>query len=115
MSRYSAVMLALLTDLSGLLLTAQGASRARTFSRAARPVARLRVGFARSFRKRRRRDRGSGLFPSLKPQPFACVAILRFSDQVGINMALSSAKTAEVLGDVKNFTNITPTIFCADD
>jgi hypothetical protein len=112
-------MLALLTDLSGLLLIAQGASRARTFFRAARPVARnvarLRVGFARSFRKRRRRDRESGLFPSLKPQPFACVAILRFSDQVGINIALSSAKTAEVLGDVKNFTNITPTIFCADD
>ena len=55
------------------------------------------------------------LFPSPKPQPFACVAILRFSDQAGIEMALSSAKTAEVTGDVKNFTNITPTIFCADD
>ncbi|SFU25652.1 EthD family reductase [Paraburkholderia aspalathi] len=55
------------------------------------------------------------LFPSPKPQPFACVTILRFNDQVGINMVLSSAKTAEVIGDVKNFTNITPTIFCADD
>ncbi|QBQ98826.1 EthD family reductase [Paraburkholderia pallida] len=55
------------------------------------------------------------LFPSPTQQPFACVAILRFSDQVGINMALSSARTAEVIGDVKNFTNITPTIFCADD
>lgn len=55
------------------------------------------------------------LFPSPDPQPFACVAILRFSDQDGINKALSSAKTAEVVGDVKNFTNITPTMFCADD
>ena len=48
-------------------------------------------------------------------QPFACVAILRFSDQVGVDNALSSAKAAEVIGDVKNFTNTTPTIFCADD
>ncbi|WP_321917660.1 MULTISPECIES: EthD family reductase [unclassified Paraburkholderia] len=55
------------------------------------------------------------LFPSPMPQPFACVAILRFSDQIGIDAALSSAKTAEVMGDVRNFTNITPTIFCAGD
>ncbi|MGF6507274.1 EthD family reductase [Paraburkholderia sp. 32] len=55
------------------------------------------------------------LFPSPAPQPFACVAILRFSDQIGIDMALSSAKAAEVIGDVKNFTDITPTIFHADD
>ncbi|HDR9482562.1 TPA: EthD family reductase [Burkholderia aenigmatica] len=55
------------------------------------------------------------LFPSPTPQPFACMAILRFSDQAAIDAALSSAKTAEVMGDVKNFTNITPTIFCADD
>ncbi|TCG07211.1 ethyl tert-butyl ether degradation protein EthD [Paraburkholderia steynii] len=55
------------------------------------------------------------LFPSPDPQPFACVAILRFSDRVGINRALSSAKSAEVIGDVKNFTNITPTMFCAND
>lgn len=55
------------------------------------------------------------LFPSSQPQPFACMAILRFSDQVGIDAALSSAKTAEVMGDVKNFTNITPAVFCADD
>ncbi len=55
------------------------------------------------------------LFPSTKAQPFACVAILRFNDQAGINMALSSAKTAEVMGDMKNFTTISPTIFCADD
>jgi uncharacterized protein (TIGR02118 family) len=55
------------------------------------------------------------LFPSSDPQPFACVAILRFSDQASINMALSSAKAAEVIGDVKNFTNIAPAIFCADD
>lgn len=55
------------------------------------------------------------LFPSPTPQPFACVAILRFSGQAAIDAALSSAKTAEVMGDVKNFTNITPTIFRADD
>ncbi|MBC8750635.1 uncharacterized protein (TIGR02118 family) [Paraburkholderia sp. WC7.3g] len=55
------------------------------------------------------------LFPSSKLQPFACIAILRFSDRVGIDDALSSAKAAEVIGDVKNFTNTTPTIFCADD
>jgi uncharacterized protein (TIGR02118 family) len=55
------------------------------------------------------------LFPSSQPQPFACMAILRFSDQVGIDNALSSAKAGEVIGDVKNFTNTTPTIFCADD
>lgn len=55
------------------------------------------------------------LFPSPAQQPFACVAILRFIDQAAINMALSSATTAEIIGDVKNFTNITPTMFCADD
>lgn len=55
------------------------------------------------------------LFPSPDPQPFTCVAILRFSDRVGINMALSSAKADEIISDVKNFTNIKPTIFCADD
>ncbi|MGF6696912.1 uncharacterized protein (TIGR02118 family) [Paraburkholderia sp. MM5496-R1] len=55
------------------------------------------------------------LFPSSEPQPFACVAILLFRDQAGIDNALSSAKAAEVIGDVKNFTNTTPTIFCADD
>lgn len=55
------------------------------------------------------------LFPSPDSQPFACVAILRFSDRGGMNMALSSAKTAEVIDDVKNFTNVTPTMFCADD
>ncbi|WP_321845062.1 MULTISPECIES: EthD family reductase [Paraburkholderia] len=55
------------------------------------------------------------LFPSPALQPFACVAILRFSDQNGIDAALSSAETAEVMSDMKNFTNLTPAIFCADD
>lgn len=55
------------------------------------------------------------LFPSSTQQPFVCVAILCFSDQVGIDMALSSAETREAVSDVKNFTNITPTIFRADD
>ncbi|MGY2491284.1 EthD family reductase [Cupriavidus sp. CP313] len=55
------------------------------------------------------------LFPAPGPQPFACVAILRFSEQAGINAALSSARTAEVIGDVPNFTKIEPTIFRAED
>lgn len=55
------------------------------------------------------------LFPSAGPQPLAGVAILRFSDQAGIDAALSSATTLEVIGDVANFTNIAPMIFRADD
>ncbi|AOR72821.1 ethyl tert-butyl ether degradation protein EthD [Burkholderia stabilis] len=55
------------------------------------------------------------LFPSSTRQPFVCVAILRFGDQAGIDMALSSGETREVMSDVKNFTDITPTIFRADD
>jgi uncharacterized protein (TIGR02118 family) len=55
------------------------------------------------------------LFPAPGPQPFACVTVLRFSDQAGINAALSSARTAEVVGDVPNFTNVQPAIFRADN
>ncbi|WGY71374.1 EthD family reductase [Burkholderia cepacia] len=55
------------------------------------------------------------LFPSVAPQPFAGVVILKFTDQAALSAALSSAKTAEVIGDVPNFTNIAPTIFRADD
>ncbi|GAB3626219.1 ethyl tert-butyl ether degradation protein EthD [Pandoraea terrae] len=55
------------------------------------------------------------LFPAPGPQPFACMAILRFSDQLGVNAALSSAKTAEVIGDMSNFSNVAPTIFRADN
>lgn len=55
------------------------------------------------------------LFPAPGPQPFACVTILRFSDQAAIDAALSSARTAEVVGDVPNFTNVQPTIFRADN
>jgi uncharacterized protein (TIGR02118 family) len=55
------------------------------------------------------------LFPASGPQPFACVAILSFSDQAGINAALASARTAEVVGDVPNFTNVEPAIFRADN
>ncbi|WP_431825222.1 EthD family reductase [Burkholderia sp. F1] len=55
------------------------------------------------------------LFPAPGPQPFACVTVLRFRDQDGINAALSSPKTAEVVGDVANFTNTAPTIFHADE
>ncbi|WP_028218037.1 EthD family reductase [Paraburkholderia oxyphila] len=55
------------------------------------------------------------LFPAPGPQPFECVVILRFGDQSGINAALSSVKTGEVIGDVKNFTSIAPSIFRAGD
>ncbi|RQZ18709.1 EthD family reductase [Burkholderia sp. Bp9031] len=53
------------------------------------------------------------LFPAPGPQPFACITVLRFSDQAGIDAALSSARTAEVVGDVPNFTNVRPTVFRA--
>jgi len=55
------------------------------------------------------------LFPVSGPQPFACVTLLRFSDQAGIDAALSSARTAEVVGDVPSFTHVQPTIFRAGD
>jgi len=55
------------------------------------------------------------LFPASGPQPFVCVTVLRFSDQVAIDAALSSARTADVVGEVPNFTNSQPTIFRADD
>lgn len=53
------------------------------------------------------------LFPAPGPQPFVCVTVLRFSDQAAIDAALSSARTAEVVGDVPNFTNVQPSIFRA--
>lgn len=55
------------------------------------------------------------LFPAPGPQPFACVTVLRFSDQAGIDAALASARTAEVVGDVPNFTHVQPAIFRAGD
>ena len=55
------------------------------------------------------------LFPAPGPQPFACVTLLRFSDQAGIDAALASARTAEVVGDVPNFTQVQPAIFRAGD
>ncbi|MGH8447765.1 EthD family reductase [Pseudomonas sp.] len=55
------------------------------------------------------------LFPAKGPQPLAGMVILRFADQVGIDAALSSPKTLEVIGDVANFTNIAPVIFRAND
>jgi uncharacterized protein (TIGR02118 family) len=55
------------------------------------------------------------LFPAPGAQPFACVTLLRFSDQTGIDAALSSARTAEVVGDVRNFTQVQPAIFRAGD
>ncbi|EMN5127249.1 EthD family reductase [Burkholderia contaminans] len=55
------------------------------------------------------------LFPAPGPQPFACVTLLRFSDQAGIDAALASSRTAEVVGDVRNFTQVQPAIFRAGD
>lgn len=55
------------------------------------------------------------LFPASGPQPLAGMAILRFSDQAGIDAALSAPKTAEVIADATNFTDIAPVIFRADD
>ncbi|UVL43271.1 EthD family reductase [Pseudomonas sp. B21-040] len=55
------------------------------------------------------------LFPAVGPQPLAGLVILRFNNQAGIDAALTSPRTAEVLGDVANFTNIAPVIFRADD
>lgn len=55
------------------------------------------------------------LFPNRGPQPLAGLAILRFDEQAGIDAVFASPKTAEVIGDVANFTNITPVIFRAND
>lgn len=55
------------------------------------------------------------LFPAVGPQPLAGLMILRFNDQAGIDAALSSPRTVEVVGDVANFTTIAPVIFRADD
>lgn len=55
------------------------------------------------------------LFPSADSEPFAAVSILRFADQSGIDAAFASPATAEVIGDVANFTNIAPTMFRAAD
>ncbi|WP_412529825.1 EthD family reductase [Burkholderia lata] len=55
------------------------------------------------------------LFPAPGPQPDACVTVLRFSEQAGIDAALASARTAEVVGDVPSFTNVQPAIFRAGD
>ncbi|WP_044875364.1 EthD family reductase [Pseudomonas sp. LFM046] len=55
------------------------------------------------------------LFPAAAPQPLAGMVILRFADQTGIDAALASPMTREVISDVPNFTNIAPVIFRADD
>ncbi|GLZ87027.1 ethyl tert-butyl ether degradation protein EthD [Metapseudomonas resinovorans] len=55
------------------------------------------------------------LFPAAGPQPLAGLVLLRFADQAGVDAALASPRTREVIGDVLNFTNISPVIFRADD
>ncbi|MBV7586222.1 EthD family reductase [Pseudomonas sp. PDM33] len=55
------------------------------------------------------------LFPAAGPQPLAGMVIMRFANQSDIDAALASPKTAEVVGDVPNFTNLTPQIFRAGD
>ena len=58
---------------------------------------------------------GGGSVSGSRPTTFACVTLLRFNDQAGIDAALSSARTAEVVGDVRNFTQVQPAIFRAGD
>ncbi|HEV2598875.1 EthD family reductase [Sphingopyxis sp.] len=53
--------------------------------------------------------------PAAGPQPFMAVTIIRFMDQGWLNAALSSPDTAKVIGDVANFTNVSPTMYRADD
>ena len=60
-------------------------------------------------------ESAENLSPAPGPQPLHNMAILRFSSQSNIDEALASPKTAEVLADVANFTNIAPVIFRADD
>lgn len=55
------------------------------------------------------------LLPATGPQPLSAMVILRFAKQSDIDAVLASAKTAEVIGDVVNFTNLTPVIFRAND
>lgn len=55
------------------------------------------------------------LFPAAGPQPLAGMTILRFEGQAAIDAALGSPETAKVIGDIANFTNITPVIFRAAD
>lgn len=55
------------------------------------------------------------LFPAPGPQPLASMIILQFADQTGVDAALASPKTLEVIDDVPNFTNIAPVIFRAND
>ena len=54
------------------------------------------------------------LFP-VGAQPFLAMTILRFIDQAAIDAALGSAETAKVIGDIVNFTNVSPIIFRAED
>lgn len=55
---------------------------------------------------------GAEIFwPADDDQPNAAMVVLGFSSGDAIDAALGSAGTAEVMGDVPNFTNIQPTIY----
>ena len=54
------------------------------------------------------------LFPAAG-QPWAAAVLLRFVDQAAIDRALASEGTAAVMGDLPNFTTITPVIYRAAD
>lgn len=55
------------------------------------------------------------LFPAEGPQPLAAMSIMRFAEQSGIDAALSSPRSLEVVNDVANFTTVQPVIFRAAD
>lgn len=54
------------------------------------------------------------LFPH-GAQPDAAMALLRFRDQAAIDAAMASPDTADVMGDVPKFTDISPALYRAGD
>lgn len=54
------------------------------------------------------------LFPHGE-QPDVAMVLLRFRDQAAIDAAMASPDTAEVMGDVPKFTDISPALYRAGD
>ena len=52
-------------------------------------------------------------WPADSEQPNVALVVLRFRDSAAIDAALGSPGTAEVLGDVPNFTTIEPALYRA--
>jgi uncharacterized protein (TIGR02118 family) len=53
------------------------------------------------------------LWPEGEGQPYALVALLRFSSQGAIDAALASPGTGAVMADVAQFTDIQPVVYRA--